>query len=106
MGGPLSRRRSTRRRRQLRRWPYALLGLAVVAAVGWRYSTDPVSTLGGVAGLSPAVIYAVPPDGPQLADIVDDSLFGLSGKLRARFVDRPLSSEFPVLPLSVDRGPG
>jgi uncharacterized protein YcbK (DUF882 family) len=74
--------------------------------VGWRYSTDPVPTLGGVADLSPAVVYAVPPDGPRLADVVDDSLFGLSGKLRARFVDRPLSTAFPLLPSTVDRGPG
>jgi hypothetical protein len=82
-----------------------VLTIAIAAAVGWRYSTDPVPTLGGLSGLSPAVVYAEPP-GVQLADIVDDSLFGLSGRLRARFVDRPLSSAFRVLPPTVDRGPG
>ena len=74
-------------------------------AAGWRYSTDPVPTLGGIA-VSPVVVYASLPPEHRLVDLVDDSLFGLSGRLRARFVNRSLSTAFPVLPTTLDRGPG
>ena len=52
------------------------------------------------------MIYASRPVGPPLATFVTDSLFGLSGKLRVRFLNQSLSSTFPQLARAFDRGPG
>ena len=96
------------RRRENKRRTFALLCCAILAAAGWRYSTNPVPALGGTLDITPVVIYA-PPPAPTvspLAGFVDDSLFGLSGKLRVRFLDKSLSSTFPQLSRAFDRGPG
>jgi uncharacterized protein YcbK (DUF882 family) len=80
----------------------------MLAAAGWRYSTNPVPALGGTLDITPAVIYAprvVAPSTP-LASFVSDSLFGLSGKLRVRFLNQSLSAAFPQIARALDRGPG
>jgi hypothetical protein len=80
----------------------------MIAAVGWRYSTNPVPALGGTLDITPAVVYAprVAAAPSPLASVVSDSLFGLSGKLRVRFLSGSLSSAFPQLARALDRGPG
>ena len=80
----------------------------MLAAAGWRYSTDPEPALGGTLDINPAVVYAPMSTASvsPLAGVVSDSLFGLSGKLRARFLSQPLSSAFPQLTRAIDRGPG
>jgi len=104
----LNRIAALSRRRENKRRTFALLCCAILAAAGWRYSTNPVPALGGTLDISPVVIYA-PPPAPTvspLASLVNDSLFGLSGKLRVRFLDKSLSSTFPHLARALDRGPG
>ena len=85
-----------------------LLCCAVIAAAGWRYSTDPVPALGGTVNIGPAVVYAAPAPtaSSQLANFVTDSLFGLSGKLRVRLLTQSLSTALPQISRVLDRGPG
>ncbi len=113
METPLNRRVTPARRREPKRRPYLLLGIALVAAAGWRYSTRPVPALGGTLNVAPAIVSA-PDDGAttapspsaQLASFVSDSLLGLSGKLRARFLSQSISVALPQLSRVLDRGPG
>ena len=60
--------------------------------------------------MTPAVVYApkiAAPAGPSLlASFLDDSLLGLSGKLRVRFLSQSLSTTLPQLARALDRGPG
>src|SRR5687768_15452310 len=113
METPLNRRVTPARRREPRRRPLVLLGVALVAAVAWRYSTRPVPALGGTMHVTPAVVYAPKVAAPaalspsaQLAAFVSDSLLGLSGKLRARFLSQSMSVALPQLSRVLDRGPG
>ena len=113
METPLNRRVSDSRRREQKRRPYMLLFVALVAAAGWRYSTRPVPALGGTLDIAPAVVSAPdevaspsPSPSAQLAAFVSDSLLGLSGKLRARFLSQSISVTLPQLSRVLDRGPG
>ena len=110
METPLNRRVTDSRRREPRRRPYVLLVIALVAAAGWRYSTRPTPALGGTLNVTPAVVYApddaAPTASTQLAAFVSDSLLGLSGKLRARFLSQSISVALPQLSRVLDRGPG
>jgi len=81
-----------------------------MAAAGWRYSTEPTPALGGTLA-APGVVSAAEPAGPsspsaQLAAFVTDSLLGLSGKLRVRFLSQSISAALPQLSRALDRGPG
>ena len=105
----LNRRAEPSDRRERMRRPFVLLGVALVAAGAWRYSTQPVPALGGTLNADPAVVYApkvVPSSASLLASFVSDSLLGLSGKLRVRFLSQSISAALPQLSRALDRGPG
>src|SRR5688572_11506532 len=97
MESPLNRRSASPTRRDSKRRPFVLLGCAIVSAAAWRWSTQPTPALGGTLDLAPAVVeaprrVATPSPSALLASFVSDSLLGLSGKLRARFLSQSISA--------------
>jgi hypothetical protein len=69
------------------------------------FATGDVGHERGMKALRPLVVTAVPPN-VVLEQLIGDSLLGRSGKLRARFVPRPMVLSYPDIASTQGANPG
>jgi hypothetical protein len=86
---------------------YVACGVACVGVIAFdiQLAAGPAAPRHGRLELAPAIVVAIPPN-QVLEELVTDSLRGVSGKLRARFVAGPLSQSYPALDPTVGARPG